>query len=97
MSKSRENKISQIFDEVGRGSSLSHALGLRHSLGAASRLTHMLLLSYLALMFLVLKFVYRVTGTHLGNIKVSHLLSAHIACALPCFIRLLTSILVSKL
>ena len=28
MSISTENKISQIFDEVGRGSSLSHALGL---------------------------------------------------------------------
>ncbi len=28
MPTSRENRISQIFDEVGRGSSLSHALGL---------------------------------------------------------------------
>ena len=28
MSTSRENRISQIFDEVGRGSSLPHALGL---------------------------------------------------------------------
>ena len=28
MPKSRENRISQIFDEVGRGSSLGHALGL---------------------------------------------------------------------
>ena len=28
MPTSRENRISQIFDEVGRGSNLSHALGL---------------------------------------------------------------------
>src|SRR5882672_5022846 len=67
---------------MGRGHHLRHALRLRQSLGSASLLSMVFLFSHLALMFLVLKFVY-LAGADLGNLQVSHLLSAHFAPVLP--------------
>ena len=72
----------------GRGH-LRHALGLSQALASSALLTGVFLLSYLALMFLILKFVDRVSGANLGNIEVSHLLSAHIVLVLRFLIRLL--------
>ena len=72
----------------GRGH-LRYALGLSQALVASALLADVFLLSYLALMFLKLKFVDRVSGADFGNIEISHLFSAHFVLLLHFFIRLL--------
>ena len=74
---------------MGRGRYLRYSFSLCQALARASLLTCMLLLSYLTLMFLVLKFVHRISGADLGHIEVSHLLSAHNADVLLFLVRLL--------
>jgi hypothetical protein len=68
---------------------LGYTFSLRQAFGDASLLAGVLLLGNLALMFLVLKLVYSVSGANLGNIKISHLLSAHIGSVLRFIVRLL--------
>jgi len=69
---------------VRRGGYLSHTLGLRQSFSAAALRPRVFLFSHFALMFLILKLI-DLRRANFGNLKIPHLLSAHIDYDPSCF------------